>query len=729
MALLPRGVVCLILSYLALLASTQKLPQVLQEKVTDYAPFTNVDCPDLSTRPILRTWSAENQTLHPQEVEYVTNRMQNVLPRAWEEWLGDGSALGYKLADFQSNFPKVGIAIPGGGLRAAQYGAACLEALDARNDSSKAAGTGGLLQVASYMTGLSGGSWVTGSLFFNGWPTIQQLVFGDGDRQGWLLDIPFVTPDGINLFSEDNQHFFGSLLWSVMAKAQTGIDTSMVDPWARMISYHFLNQTTRANFLTNDSAHGAGQLWSDIPKLPSYRNFEVPFPMVVANARPSGSNATTALGIEATVYEITPLELASYDPALSAGVNLTFAGTRLIDGMPTNGSTCVVGFDQAGFVMGTSAGLFNQIFDFARSKITEFSKEDGAGILYVLSRLLRSVRTRADDVANWPSPFKGLKDGLFQDSKSEWLELIDGSSNGENVPYGPLFVKARGLDVIVTAENSADIVDLNWPNGSSLVVTKGRQDTILRLSHQRFPPIPQTAEDFIATGTNARPTFFGCDPPAPSDYPLVIYLPNAPPFNGDVPVTNSPTFQLQYGPKHTRKFFDQVHANLLAGFVPNTNDPDPNWGLCLQCAAIDRARSKVTPNIPRSDKCSACFKQYCYDPANPTSKSQLPNRKLEFVDPDPQGATRLGGFLSKNKFALIGGAVGLIAFIVALTLGLLWWKKRQNRAAQYKRVQEAPEWDATPLFIPHMPSAASAASSRANSMYEWNKSETGYKGL
>lgn len=155
-SLLPTGLVCLIFSQLSLSATSQRLPQILQTNVTDYAPFTNVDCPDISTQPLLRTFSAENQTLHPQEVEYVNTRSQTVLPGAWADWLGDGSSLGYRLSDFQNNFPKVGIAIPGGGLRAAQYGAACLEALDARNDSAKAAGTGGLLQVASYMTGLSG---------------------------------------------------------------------------------------------------------------------------------------------------------------------------------------------------------------------------------------------------------------------------------------------------------------------------------------------------------------------------------------------------------------------------------------------------------------------------------------------------------------------------------------------------------------------------------------------
>jgi hypothetical protein len=30
-------------------------------------------------------------------------------------------------------------------------------------------------------------------------------------------------------------------------------DTSITDPWARMISYHFLNQTSRSNFFTNDT--------------------------------------------------------------------------------------------------------------------------------------------------------------------------------------------------------------------------------------------------------------------------------------------------------------------------------------------------------------------------------------------------------------------------------------------------------------------------------------------
>ncbi|KAG6849456.1 hypothetical protein H0H93_008299 [Arthromyces matolae] len=580
-------------------ASSQDLVTLhSQDSVTDYAPNTNVECPDFSTTSLIRDFTPENQTLHPREIDYVDQRARLVLPEAWQAWLGANEAgHGYNLSVFQDNYPRVGMAIPGGGLRAALYGAGCLNGLDARNGSAKAAGTGGLLQ--------------------------------------------------------DPVNFLPGFL----------SDTSLTDPWARMISFHFLNQTNRANFFTNDTAHGAGQLWSNIPLIPAYQQYQTPFPIIVSDSRPVGSNLTTALSPDSTVFEITPLELASYDPNLSAGMNLTYAGTHLSNGKAVNGSACVTGFDQAGFIMGSSASLFNQLLDFARNKISDFSGSDGAAILYVLSRQLQEVRTRADDVANWPSPFTGLKNTTFQDSDKDWLELIDGSSNQENVPYGPLFVRARGLDVIVTIEGSASDSN-NWPNGTGPIMTSQRQSTILRSSHQQFPPIPQNAQAFIETGVNARPTFFGCDPKQiPPEFPLVIYLPNSPPINGDDPVTN-------YTRKHQELFLSQAHTNTISGFSPNANNPDPNYGTCLQCAAIDRGRLKMAQPIGRSPMCQKCFLQYCYDPENPPSRAELPGRKQLFVDPDPQGVGKLGNFFVRNRFALIGGLAGLVALLALLVGGL-----------------------------------------------------------
>ena len=61
------------------------------------------------------------------------------------------------------------------------------------------------------------------SLVFNDFPNISDLVLGNsekgGDLSGWLLSIDLATPSGIDLFDEDNQYFYGSLLWSVLAKA------------------------------------------------------------------------------------------------------------------------------------------------------------------------------------------------------------------------------------------------------------------------------------------------------------------------------------------------------------------------------------------------------------------------------------------------------------------------------------------------------------------------------
>jgi lysophospholipase len=151
------------------------------------------------------------------------------------------------------------------------------------------------------------------------------------------------------------------------------------------------------------------------------------------------------------------------------------------------------------------------------------------------------------------------------------------------------------------------------------------------------------------------------------------------------------TFQLQYTPKETRILFDQVFTNQISGFVPNTNKADPNFGKCLQCAAIDRARlanaTTANPNpIPRSDFCTTCFKQYCYDPNNPPSKDALPGRKLTFVDPDPSGFSQVTGFLGMSKFKLIGGLIGLLVFIALAVGGLVWWRRRRERKGVYKAV-------------------------------------------
>jgi lysophospholipase len=144
--------------YLSILALAGVV-RAINGSITDYAPLVNQPCPDLATDPLLRVFTPENQSLHTREESYVNTRFTTVIPNEWKNWISDGPAIGYNLSALNSSsFPKIGVAISGGGYRAAQYGAGVLSALDARNQSGKAAGTGGLLQVTSYLSGLSGAS-------------------------------------------------------------------------------------------------------------------------------------------------------------------------------------------------------------------------------------------------------------------------------------------------------------------------------------------------------------------------------------------------------------------------------------------------------------------------------------------------------------------------------------------------------------------------------------------
>jgi lysophospholipase len=108
-------------------------------------------------------------------------------------------------------------------------GAGVVSALDARNSTSVQSGTGGLFQISSYLTGLSGtimayeegslthtihpagGSWFVSSLVFNDLPTIPDLVFGNQTLSGWQLYIDLLRPDPNNETSFDTISYYGAL--------------------------------------------------------------------------------------------------------------------------------------------------------------------------------------------------------------------------------------------------------------------------------------------------------------------------------------------------------------------------------------------------------------------------------------------------------------------------------------------------------------------------------------
>ena len=71
-----------------------------------------------------------------------------------------------------------------------------------------------------------------------------------------------------------------------------------------------------------------------------------------------------------------------------------------------------------------------------------------------------------------------------------------------------------------------------------MFATRNRTTEVTAAVAQRFPPVPDNLSDIRRLGLSLRTTFFGCDPTQnPPEFPLMIYIPNAPPADGSDPVT------------------------------------------------------------------------------------------------------------------------------------------------------------------------------------------------
>lgn len=243
--------------------------------------YTPLSSPCPANLTLVRSVGGEHAALSHQELAYVTERQHKVLPDAWKSYFSSversANAQHISLPRYlktilrgHGHSPTLGIATSGGGMRAAIFGAAILSTLDARNTTSVASGTGGLLQAASYLAGLSGGSFLVTSLVQANFPTIPSLIFGldpgPGENAfgGWLNEIGLVSVSSNATVQDD---FIEVLLAEVAGKRAAGFPVTFTDVWSRALARHFTNGTTLANFFATNVTHGAGLTWSGVANL------------------------------------------------------------------------------------------------------------------------------------------------------------------------------------------------------------------------------------------------------------------------------------------------------------------------------------------------------------------------------------------------------------------------------------------------------------------------------
>ncbi|RAL08887.1 lysophospholipase family protein [Aspergillus homomorphus CBS 101889] len=558
-----------------------------------YTP-DNVTCP--STRPSIR----DADTLSTNETEWLKVRRKVTL-QPMKDFLGRLNLSGFDVTSYLnthssniSNIPNIAVAASGGGYRALTNGAGGLKAFDSRTENSTNAGQlGGLLQSATYVSGLSGGSWLVGSMFVNNFSTISNLQASD---RVWgfsksLLEGP--NYDTIQILS--TYEYWKTITDQVDGKSGAGFNTSFSDYWGRALSFQLVNSS-------KDNG-GADYTWSSISLMDDFKNGQYPMPIVVMDGRNPGE---VIIESNATVYEVTPWEFGSWDPTVYAFAPLEYMGSRFENGKVSENGTCVRGFDNAGFIMGSSSTLFNQfLLQINSTSIPTIFKN-------ALTDILEDLGDKGDDIAVYsPNPFYGYREASEDYATTPSLDVVDGGEDGENIPLHPLIQPNRHVDVIFAIDSSAD-TDSFWPNGTSLVATYQRSLNSSGIGNGTiFPPVPDV-NTFVNLGLNKRPTFFGCDPKNLSGpAPLVVYLANSP-YTYD---SNFSTFKLTYSDEER----DNVITNGYNVVTQGNGTLDSNWTSCVACAILQRSTYRTNTTLP--EICTTCFNDYCW---NGTTNSTTP---------------------------------------------------------------------------------------------------------
>jgi lysophospholipase len=546
--------------------------------------------------------------------------------------------------DNTTSLPNIGLAFSGGGYRAMLDGAGALSAFDSRTPGSTGAGQiGGLLQAATYIAGLSGGGWLVGSVYTNNFTSVQSIIDQNDNGDVWQLGTSILEgpkTGGLQILSTAD--YYKNLVDSVTSKQDAvGLfNVSLTDYWGRALSFQLVNATDGGPAFT----------FSSIQDDDAFKNGNAPMPILVALERAPGE---VLLSLNATSFEFNPWETGSFDPTLYGFAPTKYLGSNFSNGELPDDQRCVAGFDNAGFVMGTSSSLFNQF-------MLNLSNVSGVPdfLVSAVESVLGAIGQANNDIADYtPNPFKGFNNRSNPSADKDRLTLVDGGEDLQNLPLNPLIQPERRVDVIFAVDASADTVPptdsaQNWPNGTALVATYDRTSNETMQNGTAFPYIPDQ-NTFVNLGLNNRPTFFGCDAgnlTGKGISPLIVYIPNSP----YVYNSNTSTFaQLAYNNTERNAMISNGYN--VATMANSTRQGYSDWSTCVGCAIISRSLDRNNESVP--DVCKQCFDKYCWNGtlASNTPAPYFPQMVLQAVNVQSGVGRFVPNFVGLAVAVVVGG--------------------------------------------------------------------------
>lgn len=531
---------------------------------SSYAP-SSVSCPSTLVR-VANGLSTDEQA-------WKTAR-KTIADTALRAWLKKTNAA----FETTGTLPTLGLSISGGGYRAFLTGAGIIQAMDI-NDSTVS--TSGLYQGISYTSALSGGSWLLSSLADNNFPTVSSILASQWDT---AFENGLFAPNGLLAIVA-----YAAITTDILAKETAGYNSTLTDLWGRLLSYQLLA----------GSNGGVASTLSGLASKSAFVNHKAPYP-IITSLNTNLNDGSCSPFANASVWEFTPFETGSWAERINAFTPSKYLGTTVSNGKAT---TCKNGFDNLGFVLGTSSMLFNNIAaatSIGETVDTFCSAAAGMDVDTDLGKAITALLTLFPNLtadlenavdafyALYPNPFYQLSSAA-EVSSQPTLRMVDGGESGQTSPIFPHLLPERNVSLVIVNDNNGDAADLpSYPNGtaiySSYVQAKAAGLT-------RMPLVPAPI-DFLANYTSGAPIFFGCND---ASVVTLIWVPN-------VEITypsgiNTITLQ-------TSK--SETEAMIANGKAIGSRSDSKEWATCLGCTILD-AGALTAPAI-----CTACFEQYCY---------------------------------------------------------------------------------------------------------------------